>query len=99
MTPPLDSRQSARCGRSSMFPEQGDRSHPTLAVWQGGTHASGGAGVCGGRCHLPWAPGTSSRRTWTIWDEVEKRGEDLSGEQVRKGSSGSWSIYPLGLWG
>lgn len=55
MTPPLDSRQSARCGRSSMFLEQGDRSPPTLAVWQGGTHASGGARVCGGRCHLPWA--------------------------------------------
>lgn len=28
MTPPLDSRQSARCGRSSLFPEQGDRSPP-----------------------------------------------------------------------
>lgn len=85
MTPPLDSRQSARCGRSSMFPEQGDRSHPSFTVWQGGTHASGGAGVCVGRYHLPWAqrsreqaccePGNSFRRTWRIWDEV-KRGED-----------------------
>lgn len=53
MTPPLDSRQSARCGRSSMFLEQGDRSHPTLAVWQGGTHSSGAARVGGGEGQVP----------------------------------------------
>lgn len=46
-----------------------------------------------------WAPGKSSRRTWRIWDEVEKKGEDLSGEQVCKGCSGSWIVYALGLCG
>lgn len=47
MTPPLGAGHNARCGRSSIFPEQGDRSHPALAVWQGGGHALPGAGMCG----------------------------------------------------
>lgn len=37
MTPPLDSGQSARCGRSSMFLEQG--TGPTLPCRLAGRHA------------------------------------------------------------
>ena len=92
MTPPLDARHSARCGRSSIFREQGDKSLPARAVWQGGTHALRGAGVCGGRCHVLWAqlpgeqawwvPAGASQGICRIWGGVG-RGERISGgEQV-----------------
>lgn len=89
MTPPLDSRQNARCGRSSLFPEQGDRSPPYPRSLAGRpARIRRGLSVCG---KMPPAMGTVIKRaglvgTWEIlqetrrtWYEVKKRGEHLSG--------------------